>query len=294
MSTLRLLPLLGSVFLAVQLQAVQVRIACIGDSITEQGSVSNPSVESYPAKLQRLLGTNDYTVRNYGISARTLLKKGDYPYWNENYFKTSHDWQPDVVIIQLGTNDSKPYNWKYGTNFVSDYEELVASYANLTNAPRVIVCTPCPVYNTNKFNISPSTVATNIAPLVRELAGRLGLDLVDLHTRLAGHPEWFPDAVHPNSRGMTVMAAVMYSTLAEASPVDPAPPLEIQQLSSVNRMALSWPAASRGMVPLYASTLTGSNVVWSVAEPVIYLNGVGVRQTNTITGSTRFYRLWQP
>jgi lysophospholipase L1-like esterase len=293
MSTLGALPLLGSVFLALQLQAVQVRIACIGDSITEQGSVSNPSVESYPAKLQRLFGTNDYTVHNYGISARTLLKKGDYPYWNENYFKPSHDWQPDIVIIQLGTNDSKPYNWKYGTNFVSDYEELVASYANLTNAPRVIVCTPCPVYNTNKFSISPSTVATNIAPLIRDLAGRLGLELVDLHTRLAGHPEWFPDAVHPNSKGMTVMAAVMYSTLAEAFSVD-RPSLDIQRLSSVNRMALSWPAASRGMVPLYASTLTGSNVVWSVAEPVIYLNGGAVRQTNTIIGSTRFYRLWQP
>ena len=49
---------------------------------------------------------------------------------------------PDLVIIQLGTNDSKPYNWRYGTNYVADYEELIASYTSLSNAPQVILCPP--------------------------------------------------------------------------------------------------------------------------------------------------------
>src|SRR5690242_3952386 len=106
------------------INAAPVKIACIGDSITEGLGLSSPSTQSYPARLQQLLGTN-YMVRNFGVRGRTLLKQGDLPYWKEPFFKQSHDFYPDIVIIQLGTNDSKPQNWRYGTNFVSNYEELI-------------------------------------------------------------------------------------------------------------------------------------------------------------------------
>ena len=75
--------------------------------------------------MQRLLG-DGYQVRNYGVSGRTLLKKGDFPYWNESFYRQSRDWNPDIVVIQLGTNDSKPQNWRYGTNYVADWFFLVA------------------------------------------------------------------------------------------------------------------------------------------------------------------------
>ena len=294
MSTLRLACVLGSSLVCLQLCAAPLRIACIGDSITYGSGLSNPAVESYPAKLQRLLGTNDYTVRNFGVSGRTLLKKGDYPYWKESYFKTSHDWLPDVVIIQLGTNDSKPYNWRYGTNFVADYEDMVASYATLTNSPRVILCTPCPVFHSGAYDISPTVVATNIAPIVRDLAGRLGLELVDLHSRLAGHSEWFPDNVHPNSKCMTVMAAVVWDTLAKQSTEEPGPSLALERLSPSSRLALAWRASGRGLVPQSTSKLAGTNTVWSVVETVIYLDADAVRQTNTISGPIRVFQLWEP
>jgi lysophospholipase L1-like esterase len=280
--------------LALPLQAVPMKIACIGDSITYGAGLSNPATESYPGRLQRLFGTN-YVVRNFGVSGRTLLKQGDFPYWKDSNFQTSHDWQPDLVIIQLGTNDAKPYNWRYGTNFVSDYEAMIDSYAILTNAPQVVVCTPCPVYAKGAFDIVPGTVATNIAPAVRDIATRRGLVLVDLHTRLAAHPELFPDTVHPNSKGATVMAAVMYSTLAGETPADPPPALGLE-LVSATRFALEWPASWRGLVPQSTTGLNNTNVVWSVAEPIIYLDGNAVRQTNTLTKSTsvRLYRLWKP
>jgi hypothetical protein len=137
-------------------------------------------------------------------------------------------------------------------------------------------------------------VATNIAPIVRDLAGRLGLELVDLHTRLAGHSEWFPDNVHPNSKGMTVMAAVVWDTLAKQAMEEPAPSLDLERLSPSTRMALTWPASGRGLVPQSTTKLNGSNTVWSVVEPVIYLNGDVVQQTNTISGSIRVFRLWEP
>ncbi|MFO1498522.1 MAG: GDSL-type esterase/lipase family protein [Verrucomicrobiota bacterium] len=288
-----LVAMAGLLLAAVSLQAQPLKIACIGDSITEGSGLSTPALESYPAKLQRLLGTNDYTVRNYGVSGRTLLKKGDFPYWKESQFKASHDWQPDIVIIQLGTNDGKPYNWKYGTNFVSDYEEMIASYASLTNAPEVVLCTPCPVYKNGAFDIRPGTVATNIAPAVRDLATRLQLDLIDLQIRMADHPELFPDTVHPNAKGTTVMASIMAEALLRPPRPETAASLAVTRVSS-SRLFISWPAEQRTLVPQSTTALRGTNTVWTVSEPVIYDAGTAVRQTNSISGPTRIYRLWQP
>jgi acyl-CoA thioesterase-1 len=282
----------SSMLAVAALAANPLKIACIGDSITEGAGLSSPASESYPARLQRLLGTN-YVVRNYGISARTLLKKGDYPYWKEAYYKQSHDWLPDIVIVKLGTNDSKPYNWKHGTNFVAELEEFVASYASLASAPRIIACTPCPVYGSGAFDIKPGTVATNIAPAVRDLAARLDLGLIDFHTRLAGHSEWFPDTIHPNSKGMAAMAAVVFDALAGGAPSTPPPAVDIVPLTS-RRVRVQWPAEWAGLVVQSATALRVTNTAWTLVEAVPGSDGATVRQTNSASGAVRVYRLWQP
>jgi hypothetical protein len=77
-----------------------LKVACIGDSITEGAGVDNPTVNAYPIVLGRLLGTN-YQTRNFGVSGRTLLRKGDYPYWNEAAFRHATNYKPDIVTIKL-------------------------------------------------------------------------------------------------------------------------------------------------------------------------------------------------
>ena len=49
----------------------QIKIACVGNSITENWALDQN--DKYPSILQRLLG-DGYTVRNYGIGGRTMLK----------------------------------------------------------------------------------------------------------------------------------------------------------------------------------------------------------------------------
>ena len=284
---------LAAIFLGMSASAAPVRIACVGDSITEGSGLANPAVESYPARLQRLLGTNSI-VRNYGVSGRTLLKQGDFPYWNESFFKQSHDWYPDIVIIQLGTNDSKPQNWRYGTNFTADYDALIKSYSDLTNGPKIFVCTPCPVYANGAYDIRPGIIATNIVPQTHALADRHGLDTIDLQTRLANHPEWFPDTVHPNSKGMVAMAAVMFDSLAGGAPGEVPPPATIRRVSTT-RVEVSWPARWGGLIPQSTSVLKPTNTVWTVLETAIpYGDDTWIRLTNTSTGTPKFFRLWQP
>lgn len=276
---------------------VPLKVACIGDSITEGATLANPTQESYPPRLQRLLGTN-VVVRNYGVSGRTLLKKGDFPYWKEGAYTQSRNWGPDVVIIKLGTNDSKPYNWKYGTNYVSDFEAFIDSYATLPSQPRIVLCTPAPVYRNGAFDIQPGTVATNIAPAVRDLAARRGLEVIDFHTRLANHSEWFPDTVHPNTKGAAVMAAIVAQQLLRVPPATEGPVMDVQTISN-RRLVVRWPAETSGPTwVLQSAPVFGlnSNTVWTVVDPLPGRSSDFLQVTNSASTANlaRFYRLWQP
>jgi lysophospholipase L1-like esterase len=278
------------------LSADPIKIACVGDSITEGSGLSSPTTQSYPARLQRLLGTN-YNVRNFGVSGRTLLKKGDFPYWKEGAYTNSHTFNPHIVIIQLGTNDSKPQNWRYGTNFVSDYDDLIASYASLTSSPAIYLCTPCPVYANGAYDIRPGIVATNIAPLVRQIAERHSLAVIELQIRMAGLAELFPDTVHPNSRGMAVMAAVMFGALKPAGPLGSLPVLSVHRIAA-GRVAVTWPGNWGSYVAQSTSSLKSANTLWTVFDMATVIPALNSDQQIEIalTSSSvpRYFRLWQP
>ena len=78
-------------------RAADIKIACIGDSITLS---SNLGAMTFPARLDGLLGAG-YVVRNYGVSATTLLKNGDFPYWRQAQYEQSLEWNPDIVVNML-------------------------------------------------------------------------------------------------------------------------------------------------------------------------------------------------
>jgi lysophospholipase L1-like esterase len=188
-----------------------IKVACIGDSITEGAGVDNQTVNAYPVVLGRLLGTN-YQTRNFGVSGRTLLRKGDYPYWNEAAFRNATNYGPDIVTIKLGTNDSKPYNWRYKDQFARDLRDLIDVFANLPSHPRVLVCLPVPAYAVN-FDINPEVIKNEIIPILKQVAREKGAMIVDLYTELSGRPDLFPDNIHPNAAGAALIARTLHGAL---------------------------------------------------------------------------------
>ena len=66
--------LLGEIY-SLPAFAQKIKIACIGNSITEGVGASSGSA-TYPSVLQRDLGTEKYEVSNFGASGRTLMKNG--------------------------------------------------------------------------------------------------------------------------------------------------------------------------------------------------------------------------
>jgi acyl-CoA thioesterase I len=182
--------------------AEPIKVACVGDSIT-QGSGAGPG-KAYPSQLQEMLG-DQWKVGNFGVSGRTLLKKGDFPYWKEKKYQEAMQFLPDVVIIMLGTNDTKPQNFEHEKEFSDDYAELVNSFQGLASEPRIYVCRPCPVPEPGNFKINDKNLQVYIKK-VNALAKELDLGVIDMHAALVKTPEMLPDRVHPNTAGAGEMA----------------------------------------------------------------------------------------
>lgn len=182
----------------------QIRVACVGDSITYGAGIKDRKNYNYPLVLGKSLG-GKFEVRNFGVSGATMLKKGDYSYWERPAFKHATDFNPHVVVIKLGTNDTKPQNWKYSEEYVSDYEAMIDHFSSLPSKPKIWLCSPAPVYQT-RWGISENVVVNGVIPKVRDLAARKGLPIIDIYSALSNKPEMFPDKIHPNASGAKVMA----------------------------------------------------------------------------------------
>ena len=183
-----------------------VRVACIGDSITDGHGIDLRDVNGYPAQMQKLLG-NGYNVRNFGISARTLMNSGDLPYMNEGLWHDALAFQPDVVVIMLGTNDSKEYNWVHKKDFEGDLKKMLGALKALPTKPRIYLCKPIPALK-DSWTISESVITGEIVPLLEKAVKKEKLEgMIDLHTALEGHPEMMQDdGIHPNAAGVRKMA----------------------------------------------------------------------------------------
>jgi lysophospholipase L1-like esterase len=183
-----------------------IKIAFVGNSITQGPGRENP--ESFPLQVGKILG-DAYEVKNFGVGGRTLLKKGDFPYWNEPQFQKVKEFRPDVVLIKLGTNDSKPQNWVHKAEFVQDYLDLIAEFRDqMPSDGKVYVILPVPVTRVN-FGITPDVMNNEQRLMLFEIIQKSGAEVIDLYTPLMDRPELMPDGVHPNAEGLGIMARVI-------------------------------------------------------------------------------------
>ncbi len=188
-----------------------IRVACIGDSITWGFTLLNPWKQSYPALLQQKLGA-DYEVRNFGHNDAAARFDADTPYVRRSVYQESQEWQPDIVLLMLGTNDTKHRNWDPDI-FRRDYTQIVDSYLALDSKPRVILIGPIRIFrrlNLAIMGVHPEALEAGVRPAIQEIAEQKGLEFIDLKD-LFTDSSYMIDGVHPQAEGARMLAEEIYN-----------------------------------------------------------------------------------
>ncbi len=194
----------------------QIKVALVGDSVTYGHSIKNWPKNNYPKLLSDMLGEN-YCVKSYGVSGSTVQPDGDQPYNITKAYTWSHKFQADILVFMLGSNDSKPENWKGREKFRSDYFKMLNSYVNVDKPPFVLICTPPTAYfpegvidGPSNYDVQP-LIIEEIADIVRDVAEENGYTLIDINKMTENRRDLFGnDNVHPNNEGAKAIANEIY------------------------------------------------------------------------------------
>ena len=189
-----------------------VRVACIGNSITDGYGIGMSPVNGYPAVLQKKLG-DGYQVKNFGVSARTMMNKGDLPYMNELAWRDAQAFNPNIVVIKLGTNDSKTHNWAHGADeFRQSMQAMIDTLKALPSKPKIYLCSPIPAFK-DSWTINDSVIVNGEMPIIKKLAKKNKCKFIDLHTSYTYGDMMLDDGIHPNAKGAAKMADIIFDAI---------------------------------------------------------------------------------
>ena len=189
-----------------------VRVACIGNSITDGYGIGMAPVKGYPAVLQKKLGEG-YLVKNFGVSARTMMNKGDLPYMNELAWRDAKAFNPNIVVIKLGTNDSKTHNWVHGADeFRQSMQVMIDTLKALPSKPKIYLCSPIPAFK-DSWTINDSVIVNGEMPIIKKLAKKNKCQFIDLHTSYTYGDMMLKDGIHPNAKGAAKMADIIFDAI---------------------------------------------------------------------------------
>lgn len=183
--------------------AEPIRVACVGDSLT-RGT-------EYTLFLWSQLGSG-YIISDFGVGGTTVSTASEKPYMNESAFHLAQSFQPDIVIVMLGTNDAGLNQTK--ESFIQDYTTLIGAFQALSTKPVIFIVKPPPIVNSTA--LSNNRLAGTINPAIAEVAAQTGATLIDAYTPMLNYPSDYTDGVHPNADGAKIIADTIYNSLARA------------------------------------------------------------------------------
>ena len=185
--------------------AEPIRVACVGDSLTQSSE--------YPYDLWNLIGNESYLLHNFGVGARTVSLQSETPYMNTSAFQEALDFQPDIVIIMLGTNDAQPSLHQFNTSVVSDYMQLISAFQAIPNNPEIWVVLPPPITSNQSGAMDSAYFEKTVIPAIKTAANETGVPLIDVFSASTWPKNLYIDGVHINSAGAKVVADTVYRAI---------------------------------------------------------------------------------
>jgi sialate O-acetylesterase len=233
MNLLKVLPgFIGICLFAIILTGAKresITVACLGDSITFGARLEDRDRDSYPARLQQLLG-NGYRVLNMGVGGCTLIRKGQPTVWDE--LAKIRKGNPDRIVISLGTNDTCGEGtcgdrkcWEYKDEYLADYLDLIDSLQMMPKQPEIWICAPSPMVletpGLSQARVEGLTIRKprlkELISLIRQVAEEKKVGFIDLNSPLDHRADLFTeeDGVHPNVAGYLAIAELVFAALKD-------------------------------------------------------------------------------
>ena len=204
-----------------------VRIACLGDSITE-GAQVDARLESYPARLQEMLG-DKFLVRNFGAGGATLWHGG-----KPNAFQqlpAARTFAPHIAVLAFGNNDTRNRDvdyWDHFPEFPADAAKRLTEILAMPGSPGILLCLA--IANFADLPGMPAERRENVAerlPRLVEVRQQLrktaaefesrGVTLCDLHAVTEHRPDVFAvDGVHLKADGYLLLAETIRKRIPRA------------------------------------------------------------------------------
>ncbi|MDA3958231.1 GDSL-type esterase/lipase family protein [Oceanispirochaeta sp.] len=180
-----------------------IRIACVGDSLTYGYALPFRSYNSYPAQLGRRL-SHPYEVMNFGINGACATWGDDF-YLNNSYEEILN-WDPQIIVIMLGSNDTKKNNWISSNAYILGLENIIETIR--TPGDSVILMTPPPC-GLNAFGIHDTPIRTVLIPALESYSDNAGYPLVDIYSEFGKGERIFLDNIHLNRHAYWRVAGLL-------------------------------------------------------------------------------------
>ena len=146
----------------------------------------------------------------------TEYREGKFPFPDYEFQKTAAalEFEPDIIVIMLGSNDTNAALWSDRDTFAARYGDLVDAIS--ATGAELILCTcsaAYPIHGGYQFGVDPEAL-DQVCDVIRQTAADRNLPLADIAAVTADQPQWYEtDGVHPNADGAAAIAVAIAAAI---------------------------------------------------------------------------------
>ena len=125
-----------------------------------------------------------------------------------------------IVIVKLGTNDTKPHNWVHNAEFKHDLMAMTDTLKALPSHPKIWLCSPIPAVKPS-WDINDSIIVNHISPIIKQVARKEKVKFLDLHSAFRPTDDadinviMQRDGIHPTRKGATLLAKIIMEAITK-------------------------------------------------------------------------------
>ncbi|NDW10712.1 GDSL-type esterase/lipase family protein [Dysgonomonas sp. 520] len=181
-----------------------IKVGCVGDSNTYGAEASDRSKYAWPIQIRSMLG-DKYETRNFGVNSALMMNHLNDAWKNKTAYSDNKSYDPDIIVIALGTNDSKDNYWD-AVKFKKSYVDLINEFKGYSAEPEIYMAIPIKAYSSS-WSINDQTIREKVTPVMQEISKEMGLPLIDLYAVTTDIANLMAsDGIHPKDKGLGIMA----------------------------------------------------------------------------------------